>query len=484
MLIRRAEVAGRRCDVRLAGDRIVEIRDARTDEPRDSSGTLDAAGGALLPGLHDHHLHLFALAAAMASVACGPPDVSDRPALERALRRARAQDGWLRGTAYYESVAGPLDRNVVDALRDDVPVRIQHRSGVMWFLNSAAVEALDLEQADHPSIERDSSGRATGRLFRADDWLRQRLGRSQPPDLTPVGERLARYGITAVTDCTPTNDPDTLARFAAARRSGALPQLVKSMGSAALDGHAGEPGVAVDAHKIMLDEPALPDLDTLAERIRAAHRADRAVAFHVVTRTELLFTLAALDVAGARPGDRLEHASVAPPDAIQRIRALGLTVVTQPNFVAERGDAYRSDVEARDRADLYRVASWLDAGVALGGGTDAPFGDPDPWRAMRAAVERTTASGAVLGESERVGPEQALALFQAPLGRTQAPARDASPTLRVGDRADLCLLAEPWRIARESLERDLVAATWIGGRPVFLRDTTLQSGHRAEASTP
>ena len=46
---------------------------------------LDAAGGALLPGLHDHHLHLMAMAAALESVPCGPPAVGDldgeRPAM-------------------------------------------------------------------------------------------------------------------------------------------------------------------------------------------------------------------------------------------------------------------------------------------------------------------------------------------------------------------------------------------------------------------
>src|SRR5579884_2781136 len=36
---------------------------------------VDARGGALLPGLHDHHLHLRSLAAAVGSVTAGPPEV-------------------------------------------------------------------------------------------------------------------------------------------------------------------------------------------------------------------------------------------------------------------------------------------------------------------------------------------------------------------------------------------------------------------------
>ena len=77
MLITRAEVAGRGpLDIRLAQGRIAEIAPTlarRSDEP-----WLDAAGGALLPGLHDHLLHLFALARATASLFCGPPEVRNR----------------------------------------------------------------------------------------------------------------------------------------------------------------------------------------------------------------------------------------------------------------------------------------------------------------------------------------------------------------------------------------------------------------------
>ena len=62
MLIRDAEVGGERCDVRLAEGRIAEVGPALAPFADD---VLEAAGGALLPGLQDHHIHLQALAAAM-----------------------------------------------------------------------------------------------------------------------------------------------------------------------------------------------------------------------------------------------------------------------------------------------------------------------------------------------------------------------------------------------------------------------------------
>ena len=96
MLIRCAEVEGRICDVRVADGRIKTI--AGRVAPHAGEGTIDAQGGALFPGLHDHHIHLLALAAALESVACGPPSILDRAALATAL--GSATGAFLRGVGY------------------------------------------------------------------------------------------------------------------------------------------------------------------------------------------------------------------------------------------------------------------------------------------------------------------------------------------------------------------------------------------------
>ena len=109
-MIRNAEVwPGGIADVRLAGDRIAALGRLA---PSPGERVIDARAGALLPGLHDHHIHLAALAAARASVRCGPPDVGSADQLAAIL--ARPGRGWLRGIGYHESVAGMLDRAVLD----------------------------------------------------------------------------------------------------------------------------------------------------------------------------------------------------------------------------------------------------------------------------------------------------------------------------------------------------------------------------------
>ena len=438
LLIANAEVGGvAPLDIRCRDGRIVDIARALATE---DEFRLDAEGGAVIPGLNDHHIHLFALAAASRSIPCGPPGVRDVGELQKVLAEAPGT-GWIRGVGYHESVAGILTRDVLDRIGGDRPIRIQHRSGKMWFLNSAAERELGLTVPD-------------GQLFRGDALLRERLAADADfrSTVEATSRRLAAYGVTGITDATPTNDTATARLYADLD----LCQRVNLMGDESL---------ATGSLKIMLDDAALPDLDALVARIGQAHERDRPVAFHCVTRTELVFALSALRDAGTVPGDRIEHASVTDDATMALFRDTSrdpndVTVVTQPNFIAERGDAYVADVPASDHDNLYRCRGFIDAGVPLGGGTDAPFGDPDPWAAMSAAVHRRTADGRVLGAAERLTPERALALFTTPLTDPGGQPR----RIVVGASAALCVLRRPWGEARLSLDRSDVRATLSGSR--------------------
>lgn len=58
---------------------------------------VDADGGLVLPGLHDHHVHIRSAAAALGSLPLGPRQVVGLTGLATALSRARPDDdGWIR----------------------------------------------------------------------------------------------------------------------------------------------------------------------------------------------------------------------------------------------------------------------------------------------------------------------------------------------------------------------------------------------------
>ena len=332
MLIRNARLLdGQAVDVSISGDQIVAIcpHGAASAE---KVAVLDACGGLLIPGLHDHHVHVAASAAALASVRCGPPEVLDEEDLASALSAAR-DTGWLRGIGYHESVAGNIDRAWIDKVVADRPVRIQHRSGRMWILNSLGLELLAAATNGACPAGLD---RGSGRLFDEDDWLRSTLS-SRLPDFRPVGERWARWGVTGLTDMNPGNDRAAADHFAMQQAVGSLPQRIVLAGLPELASASSAEHLTIGPVKVHLHEAHLPDYDAIVSLIRAAHAQGRNVAVHCVTEAELAFTVAAITDTGAQPGDRIEHASVAPDGLVAEIALLGLTVVTQPNSSAKEG---------------------------------------------------------------------------------------------------------------------------------------------------
>jgi predicted amidohydrolase YtcJ len=405
---------------------------------------IDCGRGALLPGLHDHHVHLLATAALAHSARCGPPEVRDARQLREALRSAPRTAGWIRGIGYDESVAGHLDAQALDRLAPDAPVRVQHRSGALWVLNSAGLAAVGAAAARADGIERDGSGRPTGRLWRLDGWLGERLGPRPRADLAPLSRQLAGYGITGVTDAT----PGLSAPARAALGDGTLAQRLTLLG---------DPGGTAPV-KIVVPDHELPSWDELTGRIRAAR--PRPVALHAVTRASLVLSLAALADLGPVAGDRIEHAAVAPPETVRWMARLGVAVVTQPSLPALRGDQYLDRADAEDLPYLWPFRSLADAGVAVGCSSDAPYGDLDPWRSMAAAAERRAPSGRPVAPAERVSTRAALRGY---LSRAEEP---GGPERRVaaGSPADLALLDRPLAAALAGPRDVTVRATFVGGR--------------------
>ena len=470
-MVRRGRIGGHQIDLRIEGDRIVAVG---PDLPRaPGEDELDACGGAVLPGLHDHHLHVLASVAAARSVQVGPPQVGDGAAFRAALTAAaadRPRGEWIRAVGYHQSVSGHLDRHALDGMVSDHPLRVQHRSGVLWVLNSAGLAALDVEGELGPGVERDRTGRPTGRLWRMDRWLAERLGRAgigrrDPRELSGLSAAAAATGVTGWTDATPERSAADTEALLDAAASGVILQrlhlMLPAAADAALVARVRAAGVTAGPVKILFDDTNLPSLEDLTGVIIRAHGQSLPVAVHCVTRVQLLLTMAALDGAGPHPGDRVEHGAVIPAEAVPRLAGAGLIVVTQPNFVAERGDQYLTDVPTEDRPDLWRGRSLVDAGVALAAGTDAPFGSSDPWLAIRAAVRRRTPSGRTLGAPEAVTTRTALEWWW---GTGPAPA--ARRQLQVGGPADLVVLAAPLPEALDGEDPVPVRATVVAGRLV------------------
>jgi predicted amidohydrolase YtcJ len=461
LAIRNVEIDGQLdLDVSIRNGRIAEIGHRLPCADND----IDGRGGALIPGLHDHHCHLLAAAARAASVILDDVrNVDVLAARIMAAANARPAGAWIRATGCPAPLAELLDMRILDRCAPGHPLRICDRTGGLWVLNSLAMAVIDGAELP-PCVERAADGNPTGRIWRGDAWLRSRVG-NVPPPLAPIGKALSALGITGVTDASQSNDAGTAALLARSFRDGDLPQRLMLMSEAHLEAPA-DHAFAVGPAKILLDERDLPPVDDLGALITGARgRANRPVAIHCVTATELAVTLAAFEMAGTRKADRLEHGSVIPTSAIPVIAKLGLTVVTQPGFIHTHGDRYLAEVDPAEHDDLYRCATLFSAGIPVAGSSDAPYGGWDCWRSMRAAIERKTADGRSIGFEERIAPLAALGLFR---GKASDPGGTPS-RVEPGVPADLCLLDAPRAEVVQRPDAERVAATIIGGRIVYRR---------------
>ena len=170
------------------------------------------------------------------------------------------------------------------------PVRVQHRSGVLWILNSAGLARVGLP--DHPDGRLRSDDRSWSDALRAT--------RNRPRGPEPAAR--PDTAVTGVTDATPDLGAGDIVELVEAHRHGELRQRVRCLA----------PG------KRILHDDRL-DLGELTAWITDRHGAGGPVAVHCVTAAQLVVALAALRSAGSHPRDRIEHAAVVPDDNARRI---------------------------------------------------------------------------------------------------------------------------------------------------------------------
>jgi len=161
----------------------------------------------------------------------------------------------------------------------------------------------------------------------------------------------------------------------------------------------------------------------------------------------------------------LQHCQMADAAQFRRMARLGICVNLFANHLYYWGDAHYALTMGPDRAcRMDACGSALDHGVPMAIHSDAPITPLGPLFTAWCAVNRTTSSGRVLGENERIGVAQAL----------HAITLGAAFTLHLDDRigsievrklADFCVLNDdPLAAAPEALKDVRVAGTVLGGR--------------------
>jgi predicted amidohydrolase YtcJ len=290
----------------------------------------------------------------------------------------------------------------LDAAAGGRPVRLRLRSLHGWLLGAAAIRKAKLAGhndglvADHTGSLRDSLGPKPSRV---------EFSRS----LGEWSEARLRDGIVALVDASYRNGIAELKRYRAWHRFGHLRQEV-----VAFTGQPVRSKLGVVGTKIMA-EPNPHLVIQLSRSISQAWELSQLAAVHCADLETLGALIEVVEEMDPRRRGRLriEHAAVTPPEWLQRIARLPATVVTHPAFIREHGDRYLADPDAGPHEWLYRLRSWLDHGVQLAFGSDSPAGPAQPCIALEAALSRKTALGMVIGSTEALRLDEALACLTA-----------------------------------------------------------------------
>lgn len=463
---------------------IAAVGDERAVAVRAGHATrVDCDGAVLVPAFVDAHCHLLATAARRLSIDCSPGAVRSIADIQARLREAAADgpaDGWIRAAGYDETQLAERrhpTRGDLDAAVPHLPVRLLHRSGHAVVLNTPAMAAAGMgnETPEPPGgvIDRlPGTGEPSGLLLEMNDVVDGVVPPIPYAELARAVEATARAfiaaGITAICDATPTNGAREWETFARLRAEGRLSLDVTLMEGVEHAGEMpseGQPGLRRGHMKIMLSElggTVTPDEDELARILREMHCAGRDVAVHAVEERAVAASIDAIAAALAEEPrahrHRIEHAALLPGGGAQRIAALGITVVTQPAFLFEHGDRYLRDVAKGKHARLYPIGDLLRAGVTVAASTDAPVSAVDALVGMRAAIGRGTRDGALVGQEQAVGFDDAVGMWTS----SSAYACGIEGTrgrLAPGMAADLVLL-------RREGERMRVMGVWQRGERV------------------
>jgi predicted amidohydrolase YtcJ len=510
--------------VAVAGGRVVALDDEARARHRPGDEVVDLAGGCLVPGFHDGHVHpLWGGTGLAGAPVAGAGSVEEVLAAVRDHAAARPGPGWVVGAGYDPALLpGALgDAEVLDRAVADRPVLLWAADHHTAWVNSAALAAAGIDERtpDPPGgvIARRGDGRPLGALLEEACDLVARLVPAPTPGERADGLRralrlLAAAGVTWAQDAslapedvgvyldvaaaghltTSVNvalraDPDRwrdqLAPFAEARATAAAEgrDLVSARTVKLFADGVVESGTAamLEPYDDAPHSCGIPFWDgaELAAAVTAFDGAGFQVHVHAIGDAGVRSALDAVEAATAANGERdrrpvVAHTQVVHPDDLPRFAALGVVANFEPLWA--QPDAVMLELTEprlgpeRSRQQ-YPIGAMARSGATVTFGSDWPVSSLVPMEGIAVAVTRQTPEGeppAGWLPEQRLPVGAAMAAYTA-AGAHQAFAEAEQGTITPGRRADLCLLgADPTAVPPSELATVPVEATWLGGTEV------------------
>jgi predicted amidohydrolase YtcJ len=485
--------------------------------------TVDLAGGMLLPGFHDAHIH--ALEGGVGMDLCnltGLVTADEIGAAVRSFAEAHPERDWVVGFGWSLAAfpeANPR-REALDAVVPDRPAYLIGEDGHNAWVNTRALEVAGIDR-DTPDpakgrIERDPASGAPSGTLRETAMLAVQERAFAPGLLDALrGLRRAvaeanRHGITSFIEARATDASFDWVYWLADRLGWLRARVVLSLwvdperGPEQVEDlvarRFGAPGdrLRADAVKLFADgvtearsgyllEPYLGKGGTgipnfTPERLRElATRLDAAgfqLHVHAVGDAAVREALDAIEAARAANGPRdrrphLAHLYLVDPADRPRFAALGVAANVQAIWAMPapfNEELNLPGLGPARYAQLFPFASLARAGARIVAGSDWPVSTIDPLEAIQAAVTRRNPARP---EAPPLGPDERLDLATMIAAYTREGAwlmrqEGVTGTIEVGKAADLVVLDRNlFELAPERLSEAKVLRTYLAGEEVW-----------------
>lgn len=485
------------------------------------SRIIDLQGRTALPGLIDVHTHAMEWAEGIVrnQLDVGYPkvhSVSDIVAMVRELAAKTPKGHWIRGAGWDDAKLTEhryINRKDLDAVSPDNPVYLEHVSGHLAAVNSAALAlakiTLNTPDPQGGIIERDALGEPTGILKDTAFPSVAALLPADPPDIASraaklISETAVALGLTTIHDIY--ISPAEMRGYQDAYRQGLLKlrvQMSPRIGSvedaeklAQLGVHTGfgddhlKFGAAkmfadggMGARTIAIYPPGVEGepnnfgvLRWKPEDMQKAHRIAAAAGWQLETHAigdraidEVLDSYAAtiksLDLKD--PRFRIVHAGISTPAIQKRMKELNILVDGNPPFVYWIGTWFSKYGPDRVRWS-YPAKSYIENGIIEAGGSDVPVTPISPWWGIWSAVVRKElTSNQVLAPQERLTVLEALRLYTLN-GAYVGFEENEKGSLEAGKLADFIVVdRDLLSVPSDQLKDVQVLATYISGKRVY-----------------
>ncbi|MGK0722691.1 amidohydrolase [Leucobacter sp. W1478] len=440
--------------------------------------------------------------------------------------RTLGEHEWVLGHGYDQNVLGAHpDREVLDRIAAGCPVYLVHNSHHMAVANTAAFARAGHQRPDDlvspagGDVVRRADGSVSGLLQEQAMTLVSHVLKPVPQDNIVAALEAASHwclsqGITSATE--PGiggqmigHGPADLRAFQAAREGGKLrtrltvmPYIdaMHSLGAlgGGFDGWGmdlgirsglGDEWLRVGPVKVISDGSLIGrtaamccdysddpgnagflqwEQDELQRMLAAAHVNGWQIAAHAIGDRTLDVVLDGfaegqrlLPRVDAR--HRIEHVAIASDAQLARIAAGGHIPVPQGRFISALGDGFASALGEKRLDKVYRMRSFVDAGVELPGSTDAPVVPGEAILSIHDMVNRRSSSGLPIALHEALTPAQALRAYTHGSAFAVHQENEKGMLTR-GKLADLVVLSDPLDgVAPERIRDVQVRATMVGG---------------------